>query len=100
MKKILICAFAACALICACAPQITDPIKSGGNSTAVDLLHSSDAKINNKFAKFNAGGELEISTVLNAWTPVFTMKDGLLKPEKNYTLKIECELEINQPARR
>ena len=97
MKKNLFCAFAVCALFCACAPQITEPIKSGGKSTEIDLLHSENANINKKFAKFNAAGELEITTASNGWTQVFKMKDGLLEPEKNYTLKIECELEKNQP---
>lgn len=56
MKKNLFCAFAVCALFCACAPQITEPIKSGGKSTEIDLLHSENANINKKFAKFNAAG--------------------------------------------
>lgn len=71
-----------CALFCACAPQITEPIKSGGKSTEIDLLHSENANINKKFAKFNAAGELEITTASNGWTQVFKMKDGLLEPEK------------------
>ena len=64
MKKNLFCAFAVCALFCACTPQITEPIKSGGKSTEIDLLHSENANINKKFAKFNAAA----SDDLFAWS--------------------------------